>query len=385
MSDLSPDTFPPHILATVLARLDFVVLDCPGDNSFRLVGPVPDWVTRLYPDALTSREGPRPQGRFPFLENFLIDAEEFWRTKQAGPLKSGSWVEHDERGESYQLEASALRVGKHKLLLIERLGRGFAEKQSALQQARETQLNYQQLTKEMQKKEILLHCIIHDLAGPLTAIKGSLDVLALQDLPPEEHEFLTIGQLQVAKQERLIQDILDVFAAEIESLDVVPDTLALAPDVGQCTQDVVQALSPAFSLSHVRLQLAPDSDWQADWRVVADQNQLERIISNLLDNALRHSPRNTAVTVGVYAEGNHVLTTVEDQGPGIAADMQDIVFQKFVRHKDHQRQAGRAGLGLYFCRITVERWGGMIGFTPRPTGGTRFWFRLPRPTGFRGS
>ena len=383
MSDPSFDTLPSRILATVLARLDCVVLDCPGDNSFRFVGPVPDWVTRLYPDALASREGQRPQDRFPFLENFLIDAEEFWRTKQPGPLRSGSWVEYDENGESYQLEAAVLRIDKYKLLLIERLGHGFTEKQSALQQARETQLDYQQLTKEIQKKEILLHCIIHDLAGPLTAIKGSLDILGLQDLPPEEREFLTIGQLQVAKQERLIQDILDVFAAEVESLDVVPDSLALAPDVGQCVQDVVQALSPAFSLSQVRLQLAADSDWQADWRVVADRSQLERIISNLLDNALRHSPRDTEVSVGVYAGGDDVLITVEDQGPGIAADMQDIVFQKFVRHKGGERKAGRAGLGLYFCRITVERWGGTIGFTPRPAGGARFWFRLPRPSGFR--
>ena len=319
---------------------------------------------------------------FHFLENFLIDAEEFWRTKQPGPFKSGSWVERDDEGDSYQFEASALRVGKQKLLLIERLGRGFDEKQSALQQARETQLDYQQLTKEIQKKEILLHCIVHDLAGPLTAIKGSLDVLAFQDLPPEEQELLKIGQLQVAKQERLIQDILDVFGAEINSLEVVPDNLALAPDVGQSIQDVVQALSPAFSLSQVSLQLAPDTDWQADWRVVADQGQLERIVSNLLDNALRYSPRDTTVTVGLYAEGAHVLTTVEDQGPGVAADMQDIVFQKFARNKGDGRKAGRAGLGLYFCRIMVERWGGTIGYTPRPAGGTRFWFRLPRPSGF---
>ena len=66
ISDLPPDNFPSHILATVLSRLDLVVVDCPGDNSFRIVGPVPDWMTHLYPDASAAGGGPRPQDRFPF-------------------------------------------------------------------------------------------------------------------------------------------------------------------------------------------------------------------------------------------------------------------------------------------------------------------------------
>jgi signal transduction histidine kinase len=355
--DLSASHLPAPVLAEVLAHLDFTVLDCPGDNSFCIVGPVPDWLTQLYPAVLTNRHGSRPQDQFPFLENFLIDAENFWRTKQPGPFKSGAWTEQAANGTSYQLEASAMRIGAHKLLLIERLGRGFAEKQSALQQARETRLDYQQLTKEIQKKEILLHCIVHDLAGPLTAIKGSLDVLAFKDFTQEEQEFLEIGQQQVAKQERLIQDILDVFAAELDALEAVSSDPNTAPDVSRCVQDVVHTLAPAFSISQIDLQLAPDTDWTAAWRVVADQSPLERVIANLLDNALRYSPRNSQVTVSMLPDGTQVRITVEDQGPGVAADMQAILFEKFVHRKD---LFGKAGLGLYFCRMMVERWGGTI-------------------------
>ena len=390
MSDLKTDLtaplathlLPASILAEVLARLDMVVLDCPGDNSFQIIGTPPEWVTRLYPAARTTRHGSRPQDQFPFLENFVIDAEEFWRTKQPGPIKSGSWTERDATGQTYQLEASALRIGAHKLLLIEHLGRGFVEQQSALQEARETRLDYQQLTKEIQKKEILLHCIVHDLAGPLTAIKGSLDLLALEkERPAEEQEFLALGQEQAAKQERLIQDILDVFAAEIDALEAVPHDPATAPDIGQSIRAMARALTPAFTSNAVTLQLAPNVDWTADWRVVADQSQLERVISNLLENALRHSPSKTHVTIHVSSDGDAIRTTVEDQGPGVAADMQALLFQKFSQKSArHTGRIGKAGLGLYFCRIMVERWGGTIGYTPGPAGGACFWFSLPKPS-----
>ena len=273
---LATPLLPASILAEVFARLDIVVLDCPGDDSFRIVGPIPDWAAHVYPAALTTREGSRPQDQFPFLENFLIDAEEFWRTKQPGLLKSGSWTEDDAAGQTYQLEASALRSGDHKLLLIESLGRGFVETQSALQHARETRLDYLQLTKEIQKKEILLHCIVHDLAGPLTAIKGSLDLLAFRELTPEEREFLEIGQQQVDKQERLIRDILDVFAAELHALEAVSSDFQTAPDISRCVQDLRHALAPAFALKQIELQLAPESEWTAAWRVVADQSQWVR-------------------------------------------------------------------------------------------------------------
>ncbi|QSJ20732.1 ATP-binding protein [Nostoc sp. UHCC 0702] len=72
----------------------------------------------------------------------------------------------------------------------------------------------------------------------------------------------------------------------------------------------------------------------------------------------------------------YVLLVVDDQGSGVPPKMVNTLFQKFFQGKD---KSGRVGLGLYFCRITVERWGGKIGYFPRQTGGSKFWFRLPRP------
>jgi signal transduction histidine kinase len=95
-----------------------------------------------------------------------------------------------------------------------------------------------------------------------------------------------------------------------------------------------------------------------------------------VENALRHSPRGSTVTIGVQEERGGVLTTVDDEGPGVPEELAANLFQKF---EQGHYNPGKSGLGLHFCRITIERWGGTIGYSPRAGQGARFWFRLPRP------
>jgi signal transduction histidine kinase len=244
------------------------------------------------------------------------------------------------------------------------------------QKGNELSLSYQTLVKEIQKKEILLHCIVHDLAGPLMGIKGGFDLLARENISEQGRKFLEIGQRQATKQNLLIREILQAFSAEVESFQdfaVEPDK---APDALRAIKEVLEALSPAFALNQVKVQLNADLAANKGWKVVGEKSRLERVISNLLENALRHSPANTTVTVGCHDEGEKVLVTVDDQGQGIPAEITGTLFQKFVQGK---KGTGKIGLGLYFCRITVEHWGGEIGHSPLEQGGARFWFRLPRP------
>jgi signal transduction histidine kinase len=252
------------------------------------------------------------------------------------------------------------------------------QQQQVLQQARyDLSLNYQRLTKETQQKEILLHCIVHDLAGPLLGIKGGFELLANESLSAQGKKFIEIGLRQADKQEKLIREILHAFAAEVEALDSFTVDAANAPDAAQAIQEVVGALQPAFALNHVKLQVAPTLDLSRGWKVVGEQARLERVISNLTENALRHSPPETTVTVGCYeSEDGQVLVAVDDEGPGVPPEVAPTLFQKFAQGK---KGKGKIGLGLYFCRITVEHWGGQIGHSARGEKGSRFWFRLPRP------
>ena len=101
-----------------------------------------------------------------------------------------------------------------------------------------------------------------------------------------------------------------------------------------------------------------------------------RIFANLVENALRHAPKGSLVTIGLKDDDGHVKAFVDDAGPGLPKEFKPAeAFSLFSKGK---QGGGKAGLGLYFCRITVERWGGSIGCESLLHRGARFWFRLPR-------
>ena len=81
------------------------------------------------------------------------------------------------------------------------------------------------------------------------------------------------------------------------------------------------------------------------------------------------------MTVGIKEEGDLIAITVDDEGSGIEPEIATTLFQKFSQGKN---KPGRIGLGLYFCRMTVEQWGGTIGYKKNQKGGSQFWFRLPK-------
>lgn len=358
----------------LIAALDIVAMERIEDSSFRIIGTMPNWFIQFYPDAETKRDGFMPGENFPVLENFLIDAEVFWRENESGKLKSGIWIEIDLLGNELYLEASATCLKDKKVLLIIA---NFKEKQILLQKARENSLSYYNLIKETQKKEILIHCIVHDLAGQLTGIKYCFELLSLYNSSDKALEYLQIGKKQCQKQETLIREILDAFSAEIDAIENFEVDAQQAPDVLLCAREVVNSASPNFSLNQKNLHLEANVEPTREWKVVGEKIRLERVLTNLVENAFRYSPVNCTVTVGVKEEGEFMVVTVEDEGAGIEPEIATTLFKKFSQGKD---KPGRMGLGLYFCRITVERWGGTIGFNNLPEGGSQFWFRLPKLT-----
>lgn len=251
-------------------------------------------------------------------------------------------------------------------------------RQQQLQQiSYDRSLDYEKLEKEIRKKEILLHCIVHDLAGPLMGIRGGFELISMTETLTEQgRELVQIGLRQSTRQETLIREILQAFASEIEQFEAFSLDPATAPDAAHSAREVIALLAPAFERHNARLQLDPAVDARADWKVVGEKTRLERIFSNLIENALRHTPAQSTVTVGLYDEGDKILLTIDDQGPGVPDEVAATLFQKFSQGKSGR---GKIGLGLYFCRMTVEKWGGTIGQENREAGGSRFWFRLPRP------
>jgi signal transduction histidine kinase len=361
------------ILTDLLAALDVMVVERLPDGSFTVIGTAPAWFSWLYADAASNPQQLRLDQTSPFLENFLVDAEVFWNEGRPGQLKSGSWEEKGPTGKEDHLEAAALCLGERRILLIELLGVAHEERRRLLQIAREKALLQSQYLKEIQKKEILLHCIAHDLVSLLMGVKVSFSLLGSENLTPTGKDYLSMGQRQYAQQERLVQDIVQAFSAEMESLGPFKLEPDKAPDLLGCARQVLNDLAATASLHKVNLQLDPKTDCTRDWKVVGERVRLQRVIMNLVENALRVGPPFSVVNVSLREEASYVTLSVEDEGAGVSQELTGTLFQKFAPTK-----GGHYGFGLYFCRIMVERWGGTVGYAPRPPRGSRFWLRLPK-------
>ena len=124
----------------VFAVLGILVLERDASGRFTRIGAAPAWFLALCPGADSGAEALNSAVGFPFLENFLQDAEAFWTSTGAGRLKSGLWSETGPLGEEFHLEATAVCLGRRKIVLIENQTLFHDEKQSMLQKARTSNL-----------------------------------------------------------------------------------------------------------------------------------------------------------------------------------------------------------------------------------------------------
>jgi signal transduction histidine kinase/CheY-like chemotaxis protein/HPt (histidine-containing phosphotransfer) domain-containing protein len=367
---------PNSIFESFLVSQGYALFESLGDGKFLAVGDCPSWCRDIL-DLTSPMENPIVlAANSPFLENFLVDAEHFWNSKTEGAVNSGNWIERDKNGREVPLEAFALSLDNKKILILQNLSAHFTEQQQWFQTARDSLLAHEQLLSEIQKKEILLHCIVHDLSQPLTAITGCFNLLRLEKVPPVVEKYVEAGLRESQRQESMIRGILSAFSGDLMAQQASGHSGGAVPDLSVCARQALEEFFSAFKDKDVRLRFAPPLNDSADWRVVGDAPRLDRIFGNLLENTLRYSPPKSTVTIGLEDQGGYVLAFVDDEGPGLPKDLPtNQLFALFSKGKSH---SGKAGLGLYFCKITVERWGGTIGAETRAQGGSRFWFRLPR-------
>src|SRR5580658_3633419 len=364
------------IFESFLAGQGYALFEYLGDGDFRLLGEWPDWCANIWGAQPNSDQPIGLAGKSPFLENFLVDAEEFWRTRSPGSANSGNWIERGADGREIPLEASARSLDGKRILLLQNLSETFGQQQQWFQTARNSLLEHEKLLQEFQKKEILLHCIVHDLTQPLSAMNGVFNLLDRENLPAALRKYVKAGERESQRQELMIRGILEAFSSDLAAQQTRDSSVPEAPDLVACAKQAIEEISPAFRERQIRLSLGPHAGDSRGWRVVGDSSRIDRIFGNLLENAMRYSPKGSTVTIGLENHNGFVLALVDDEGPGMPHDRRpDQLFALFSKGKSH---AGKAGLGLYFCKITVERWGGAIGAESREGGGSRFWFRLPR-------
>jgi NtrC-family two-component system sensor histidine kinase KinB len=211
----------------------------------------------------------------------------------------------------------------------------------------------------------------HELRTPLTSLAMALPLLLEPGAGPltdRQRQLLELCRSHADRLQRLMRALLDVGRLEAGREEPVLADVSVADLV----DGVVQALSgPAGQRSIVlRGEVAP-----AVPPVIADRGQVERVLTNLVDNALRASAAGAAVTVAARADGGRVVFSVEDTGRGIRPEQLPRLFEKFSRAPGSPGDG--AGLGLYIARRIVEAHGGRIWARSEPGRSTVFAFSLP--------
>ena len=214
----------------------------------------------------------------------------------------------------------------------------------------------------------------HELRTPLTSVLANLELLSVQ-LEEGELSDAAGGALRSAQRmRRLVADLL--LLARTDAGRVPP---RVATDIGEVLTEAAAELEP-IAAGHT---ISIDADRAV---VEGTRDDLHRLAANLIENAIRHTPPGTTVHASVHAHDTHggtggeVELVVQDDGPGISAELAGRVFERFVRGGD-DRSAGSSGLGLAIVRAVAESHGGSVRLEPGEDGGARFVVRLPAAAG----
>lgn len=216
----------------------------------------------------------------------------------------------------------------------------------------------------------------HELRTPLTSVHAALQ-LALSGsgdrLADEDRELLEISLANTERLVRLVNDLLDLSKLEAGRMPFAVSTLWVAP----LLEAAARGVHVLASSREARI-VADLPDGQL--AMAADHDQILRVLTNLLSNALKYSPAGSTVRLAARALPDGVEVAVEDEGPGIPSEQVDRLFRPFSRLGLHERQtSGGTGLGLAISRAIIEQHGGRIWWERGASRGSRFVFVVPRP------
>jgi signal transduction histidine kinase len=229
---------------------------------------------------------------------------------------------------------------------------------------------WQTLTRQSQDRRELVANISHDLRTPLASLHGYLEVLSVKDAslsPEERRRYLGIALDQSRKVGGLAQSLLELVRLEHGFVVPVVERFSLTDLV----QDIFQKFELSAEAKAVTLTpvLAPSIPG-----VHADLGLIERVMTNLLDNALRHTPHGGEIRVSLLPKGRVVEVTVSDSGPGIAAELRDGLFLRPFNIGGARRDGG---LGLRIVHQILQLHGHRIELIDVPGQGATFRFALP--------
>jgi signal transduction histidine kinase len=229
-----------------------------------------------------------------------------------------------------------------------------------------------------EKKSDFIVMMSHELRTPMTSIKGAMDYLTTKlsmisgnDKDTEDFmEFLGVINNNADRLIRLVNDTLDLERIESGIVDLHLSQI----DLINLIKEVIISLQSIASKRNTAFNLIANSEVL----VCADEDRIRQVLINLVSNALNYSPDNTEVQITVTEADETITVYIKDEGPGIPAEVQEKIFDKFfTAGKKHG-----TGLGLAICRGIIEAHKGIIKVSDNPGDkGSEIYFTLPRSDG----
>lgn len=226
-------------------------------------------------------------------------------------------------------------------------------------------------------RESLSQMIVHDLRSPLTAVTTSLRLL--QQLVPKDSDFAPLVEKTTTASRRAIRKVLTRVDSLLDISKMESGEIALEREpssIQHIVRSVMGELKPLAEELEVELIVDMDTNLPL---LNIDADKIERMILNLVDNALKYSPANAQVTVtALIVEALFVQINVMDMGPGIPDDYKERLFDRFVQIEGRKTVRRGVGLGLTFCKLVTEAHGGQIWVADNPNGnGSVFKATIP--------
>lgn len=230
-----------------------------------------------------------------------------------------------------------------------------------------------QLDENSRKISRIMKMVAHDLRNPISGIMSATSVMAFdKDRSEDDRELLEIVEMSSRHSIKLIDEIMDAdFYQNLQGME--KEDTDLPAFLRQCVH----------LLHFIAHEKGQEIHLETQNHVIAriNRDKMWRVINNLVDNAIKFSPRNTTIHLGITQQEDIVVITVQDQGIGIPPELGDEIFEMFTRAKRPGTSGEKPfGLGLSISRQIVEAHGGKIWFESQPGNGTTFYIELPAVT-----
>ncbi len=230
----------------------------------------------------------------------------------------------------------------------------------------------ERLLESEELRDNLTHMIIHDLRNPITAVMGGLDLLRMMlssTLNADQSRLLETSKRSSEKLLNLVNDILDINKMEAGKLKLVVQPV----DINQMLEENAEAIRILTEREGQYLHLDLSTSIP---EVICEKRLISRVVGNLLSNAIKHTPDGGSITISSRMQDDDYITiSVADTGYGIPVEYREHLFEKFSQAKGEEQRG--TGLGLTFCRMTVEAHGGEIWAESELDQGSTFTFTLP--------